>query len=208
MTFRLRQPPRRRTRPYRDGRHPQGRGGGAQSAGSPPKTPFFQRLEKVFPMAGKPFAPRKVRAVRKKRRLNSGRDANIENHENRFADMERGRDAAVQPGAGDPPAGRLKSGKQAKMPMFSIISHPASRLESVLPKAPRCSFRSFRAASGGAASCCAMTEDGREEGLMQRCKGIWHKIAHSTRIGVEVFSWTGGGAPCVNGEDYRRKERT
>ena len=53
------------------------------------ETPFFQRLEKDFPMAGKPFAPRKVRAVRKKRWLESGMDANIENHENRFADIER-----------------------------------------------------------------------------------------------------------------------
>lgn len=66
------------------------------------ETPFFQRLEKDFPMAGKPFAPRKVRAVRKRMREGRGRASNIETHENHFADMERGREADVQSGRGRP----------------------------------------------------------------------------------------------------------
>ena len=58
-------------------------------------------------------------------------------------------------GAGVPPAKRPKSGKQAKTPVFSVISHPAPHLEAAPPKSPRRSFGSFRATSGGAASCRA-----------------------------------------------------
>lgn len=58
-------------------------------------------------------------------------------------------------GAGVPPGECLESGKQAKRPMFSAILHPAPCLEAAPPKSPRCMFRSFRATSGGSASCRA-----------------------------------------------------
>ncbi len=55
---------------------------------------------------------------------------NIENHENRSADMERGRKADVQSGRGC-----LGSGKQAKIPMFSVIPRASCRpLRGPLPR--------------------------------------------------------------------------
>ena len=65
-------------------------------------------------------------------------------------------------GAGVPPARRQGSGRQAKRPMFSVISYPPLCLEAAPPKSPRCPFRSFRATSGGAASCRAMADGGRK----------------------------------------------
>ena len=65
--------------------------------------------------------------------------------------------------AGILPASPQKSGKQAKTPMFSIISCPAARLEAAPPEVMRCFFRRFRATSGGAASCRAL-EDGERKG--------------------------------------------
>ncbi len=61
-------------------------------------------------------------------------------------------------GAGVPPARHLGSGKTSERPMFSVISHPMPCMEAAPPKSPRCSFRSFRATSGGAASCRARGE--------------------------------------------------
>ena len=58
-------------------------------------------------------------------------------------------------GAGVPPAGRMGSGRQAKRTMFSVISHPAARLEAAPPEVMRCLFRRFRATSGGTVSCRA-----------------------------------------------------
>ena len=57
--------------------------------------------------------------------------------------------------AGVPPAGLQKSGKQAKTPMFSMITHPPARLEAAPPEVTRCLFRRSCATSGGAASCRA-----------------------------------------------------
>ena len=54
---------------------------------------------------------------------NGGRDVGIENHENRFADMERGREADGMSERGrDVRGGGMEMGKQAKRPMFSVIS--------------------------------------------------------------------------------------
>ena len=65
-----------------------------------------------------------------------GTGVNIETHENRFADMESGRDTDGQPGGARP--AREVPGKQkpAKRTMFSVISHPATRLEAALSRSP------------------------------------------------------------------------
>ncbi len=67
-------------------------------------------------------------------------------------------------GAGGTSAGGMEMGKQAKRPMFSVISHPAARLEAAPPEVTRCLFRRFHATSGGAASCRAMADGGRKNG--------------------------------------------
>ena len=71
-----------------------------------------------------------------KGRLECGRKANIENHENRSADMERGREADEQPGGARPVREVPGKRKPAKRPMFSVISHPATRLEAALSRSP------------------------------------------------------------------------
>ena len=67
-------------------------------------------------------------------------------------------------GTGVLAAVRQGRGKQAKRPMFSVISHPAARLEAAPPEVMRCLFSRVRATSGGSASCRAMADGGRTNG--------------------------------------------
>ncbi len=96
-------------------------------------------------------------------------------------------------GAGVPPAWRLKSGKQAKRPMFSIISHPGARLEAAPPEVPRCLFRRSRTASGGAASC-------RAEGRMRGRKAAPQtRHTHLVTPHCAPEGATAAGEACVGG---------
>ena len=99
-------------------------------------------------------------------------------------------------GAGVPPAGWMESGKQAKRPMFSVVSHPAARLEAAPPEVTRCSFRRSCATSGGAASCRAMADGERENGSRQ------------VRQVRQVCGRRAGGKNSRGGAETRRNGRT
>ena len=75
-----------------------------------------------------------------------------------------GRKMDVPSGHGRPAREASGKRKQAKRPMFSVISQPAARLEAAPPEAVRCLFRRSRATSGGAASCRAMADGERKNG--------------------------------------------
>jgi hypothetical protein len=103
-------------------------------------------------------------------------------------------------GAGGPPAGCLGGGRQAKRPMFSVISHPAARLEAAPPESMRCLFSTVRATSGGAASCRALADGGRTNGS--------RKVRHGRKgCGRWKGGMTGGtDAPSVWREDGECKD--
>ena len=102
-------------------------------------SPVFQRLEKIF-AGGKreDFQPQRTQKGREEGREGCGRDANIENHENRFADMERREGCGWDAGAR---AARSRGGgKQGKHCGFSIISRAFGRLGTGQCLAPPCAY--------------------------------------------------------------------
>ena len=103
-------------------------------------------------------------------------------------------------GACVPPVRRLESGKQAKTPMFSVISHPPVRLEAAPPEVPQWLFRRSRAASGGAPSCRA-----GGEWAAKRPPRILSLV--TIHLSLRHSGWRAGGKNSRGGAEARRAWR-